>query len=119
MLNKVILIGRVGKDPEIKDFSGRKLARIALATSEKYTSNGVNKEDTEWHNLEMWGKAAEVAEKWAKKGMLLYVDGKIKTQKYEAKDGEKKQSVSIVVGEFRIIDWGHKTEKTQSHDDFF
>ena len=77
MINKVILMGRLGKDPVIKRLNGgRIVANVTLATNEVYQNAGVLKEITEWHQLEMWDKQAEFAEKYLKKGRVIYVDGK-------------------------------------------
>ena len=83
-LNKVTLIGNVGKDPEIKTFaSGNKVANITLATSERYKDrNGEQKEETEWHSVQAFGKLADVVERFVHKGSLLYLDGKIRTRSY-------------------------------------
>lgn len=90
MINKTILVGRVGRDPEIHEFPTGKLATFSIATTEKYTDkSGEKQESTEWHNIIVNGKLADVVEKYVKKGDLVYVEGKIKYQKYEDKAGEK------------------------------
>lgn len=88
-LNKVQLIGRTGKDPEVRHLdSGVTVASFSLATSENYTNKqGEKVEQTEWHNIVAWGKLAEIIEKWVTKGQLLYIEGKLKTRKWE-KDGQ-------------------------------
>jgi len=96
MLNKVTLVGNVGQSPEIKDLNGNKIAKFSLATSEKYTNKGGEKiNNTEWHNIVIFGKLAGVVEKYVKKGDKLYIEGKIKTNSYE-KDGIKRYSTSII-----------------------
>jgi len=86
-VNKIILIGNIGNDPEIKEVNGNKLAKLSLATSEKYTNKqGEKVENSEWHNVTFWGRTAEVVEQYVKKGMKLYVEGSIKYNKVE-KDG--------------------------------
>ena len=84
-LNKVMLIGRLGKDPEVKTFeNGTKVAKVTLATSEKYKDKTGNLvENTEWHNLEIWGDLAKIAEQYLRKGKLIYVEGKIKTDSWK------------------------------------
>lgn len=95
-LNKVQLIGRLGKDPEIRRLdSGVIVASFSIATSENYTNKqGEKVEQTEWHNIVTWGKLAEVVEKYVKKGMLIYIEGKLKTRQWE-KDGQKHYTTEI------------------------
>ena len=84
-LNKVMLIGHLGKDPVVTTFeSGTKVAKVSLATTEKFKDKSGNpQETTEWHNLEIWGDQAKVAEQYLRKGKLVYVEGKIKTDSWE------------------------------------
>ena len=104
-LNRVTLIGNVGKDPEIKTFaSGNKVAQITLATSERYKDrNGEQKEDTEWHSVQAFGKLADVVERFVHKGSLLYLDGKIRTRSYEA-DGRTIYRTEIVADHIQMLD---------------
>ena len=104
-LNKVLLIGNVGKDPEIKTFaSGNKVAQITLATTERYKDrNGEQKEDTEWHSVQAFGKLADVVERFVHKGSLLYLDGKIRTRSYEA-DGRTVYRTEILADHIQILD---------------
>jgi single-strand DNA-binding protein len=97
-VNKVVLIGRLGKDPIVKVFeSGDKNANFSLATSESFTNReGQKIEQTEWHNIVLRKGLAEVAEKYLKKGELVYVEGKIKTREYTDKDGQKKRITEII-----------------------
>ncbi len=97
-INKVILIGRLGKDPFVKVFeSGDKNVTFSLATSESYTTrDGQKNELTEWHNIVLRKGLAEVAEKYLKKGDLIYVEGKIKSREYTDKDGQKKRITEII-----------------------
>ena len=87
-VNKVILIGNLGKDPEVKYLdSGVAVANFSLATSESYKNKeGERVNQTEWHNIVLWRGLAEVAEKWLKKGSSVYIEGKIKTRKWEDKE---------------------------------
>lgn len=98
-VNKVILIGNVGKDPEVKFIeSGIAVARFPLATTEVYydrNNNNEKKENTEWHNIVLWRNLAETAQKYVKKGKQLYIEGKIQTRSYE-KDGQKLYFTEIV-----------------------
>lgn len=105
MINKAILLGRLGKDPVIRKLdSGRVVANVSLATNEYYTKDGQRMESTEWHNLEMWDQQALNAEKYFKKGMLLYVEGKIRTDKYTDTDGNEKQLRKIRVISYQMIE---------------
>ena len=104
-LNKVTLIGNVGKDPEIKTFaSGNKVASITLATSERYKDrNGEQKEDTEWHSVQAFGKLADIVERFVHKGSLLYLDGTIRTRSYEA-DGRTVYRTEILADHIQMLD---------------
>src|SRR6478735_450377 len=111
-VNKVILIGRLGKDPEVRTLeSGRKVANLTLATSETYKDkNGEKQEITEWHNINFWGPAAEVLEKYLKKGSQLYVEGKLRTRSYEDKEGNKKYVTEILGENFNFLGGGNRPE---------
>ena len=104
-LNRVTIIGNVGKDPEIKTFaSGNKVASITLATSERYKDrNGEQKEDTEWHSVQAFGKLADIVERFIHKGSLLYLDGKIRTRSYEA-DGRTVYRTEILADHIQMLD---------------
>lgn len=103
MLNKVELIGNLGKDPEVKTFEGgNQVASFSIATSEKYKNKeGELVQDTEWHNVVFWGKLAGVIEKYVNKGDRLYVSGKIKTRSYEAEGGTK--YITEIIGREMIM----------------
>jgi len=105
MINKVTLIGNLGSDPEIKELSnGVKLARVGLATNERYQdSAGEWKDITEWHNVLFWRKSAESAERVLKKGMQIYVEGKIKYRKWQDDQGNDKYATDIEARGFRIL----------------
>ncbi len=96
-VNKVILIGNVGKDPEVRHLdSGVAVANFPLATSESYTAkNGERITTTEWHNIVLWRGLAEVAEKYVTKGKQLFIEGRIRTRNYEDKDGNKRYMTEI------------------------
>ena len=97
-VNKVILIGNLGKDPEVRHLeSGRAVANFSLATSEFYKNkSGERVTNTEWHNIVLWTPLAEIAEKYLKKGNQVYIDGKIQTRTYDDKDGIRKYITEIV-----------------------
>lgn len=106
MLNRVTLIGRLGKDPEVRRLeSGAAVAKFSLATSESYKDKDGNKVDTtEWHNIVVWRTQAEIAEKFLKKGMLVYVEGKLTYREYTDKDNVKKYYTEIVASNFQMLE---------------
>lgn len=107
MVNRVTLIGRLGKDPVIKHFSNdNAIAEFSLATDESYKNKeGQKVEQTEWHNIKIPTKGlAGIAEKYLKKGSLLYVEGKIRTRNYDDKDGNKKYITEIICESFKMLD---------------
>ena len=103
-VNKVILLGRVGKDVEVRDINGTKCATFTLATSEKYKDrNGEVKELTEWHNIVAWRQTADICEKYVKKGDQLFVEGRIKSRTWETDRGEKRYATDIVVDKIELL----------------
>ena len=103
-LNKAMLIGNVGKNPEVRSVQGgAKVAQFTLATTEKYTDrDGGSHENTEWHNIVVWNKPAEFVEKFVQKGTLLFVEGKIRTRSFD-KDGEKRYVTEIVADKIQTL----------------
>jgi len=107
MINKVILLGRLGKDPLVKHLdNGRVVANVTLATNDYYTKDGQRMESTEWHNLELWDNHARTAEKYLRKGSVLYVEGKIRTDKYTDAEGVEKQVKKIRVLQMQMMGGG-------------
>lgn len=105
-LNKVQLIGRLGNDPEVKYMpSGDAVANLSLATSENWKdkASGEKKEATEWHRCSMFGRLAEIAGEYLKKGALIYVEGKIKTRKWTDKDNIERYTTEIHVHEMKML----------------
>jgi len=104
-VNKVILIGHLGNDPELKYHStGTPYCSFSLATNTSYKDDKGNKiEKTEWHRLVAWRKLAEIIHKYLKKGSLIYCEGSLKYSEFE-KDGQKRYSTSIVINEMRMLD---------------
>ncbi len=104
-INKVILIGRLGKDPEVVNFeSGTKKVSFPLATGESYTNkNGERIENTEWHNIVMWRRLAEIAESYLRKGDPVYLEGKLRTRNYDDKDGNKRYITEIEVENLSML----------------
>ncbi len=113
-INKVILVGHLGKDPEVRNLEGgAKVASFSLATTENYTNKEGNRVDqTEWHNVTVWRGLADVAEKYLTKGKQIYLEGKIRTRSYEDKEGVKKYSTDIVADTFTML--GKKEEGSNS-----
>jgi single-strand DNA-binding protein len=114
-INKVILVGRLGKDPEVKTTpSGQTLAKFSLATDEKFTDkSGQRQEKTEWHNIIVWGKLAEICGNYLRKGKLVYIEGSIKTDSWDDKEtGAKKYRTEIIASEMRML--GTKSEDDRS-----
>lgn len=98
-VNKVILIGNLGKDPEVRYLeSGVPIANFPLATSESYTdkTSGERRNQTEWHNIVLWRGLAEVAEKYLKKGQKVYIEGKLRTRSWNDKEGSTRYTTEIV-----------------------
>lgn len=106
-VNKVILIGNIGKDPETRAFaSGDKVTNATLATSESWKDKqtGEQKESTEWHNLVFIGRLADIAERYVKKGSKIYVEGSIKTRKWQDKEGQDRYTTEVRVRELQLLD---------------
>ena len=104
-VNKVILLGNLGKDPEIRRLDdGRGVANFSLATSETYKNkSGEKVTNTEWHNIVLWSPLADIAENYLKKGSQVYIEGKISNRSYEDKDGVKKYISEVVGREITLL----------------
>ena len=104
-VNKVILIGNLGKDPEVRHLEGGvAVARFPLATSESYKDkSGQRVEKTEWHNVVLWRGLAEVAEKYLRKGQSVFIEGKIRTSQYQDKEGNQRYSTEIVADNMTML----------------
>lgn len=121
MVNKVTLVGRLGKDPEVRHLeNGAVVANFSVATSERYKDkDGNRQEKTEWHNISAWRYQAEFAEKYLNKGALVYIDGKLRTRSWEDKEGNKKYTTEVIVDNIQKLDWkrddsGSSTETATS-----
>ncbi|MFM9836956.1 MAG: single-stranded DNA-binding protein [Cyclobacteriaceae bacterium] len=102
--NSVQLIGNLGKDPEVKTFDKSKKASFTIATTDSYkNAKGEKVEDTQWHNIVIWGPLAEVAEKYLKKGMEVCVEGKLVHRNYETDKGEKRYITEINVNDMLML----------------
>ena len=107
MINKVILVGRLGKDPEVRSTpSGTSVAKFSLATDERFTDkNGEKQERTEWHNVVAWGKLGEICGQYLKKGKLVFIEGSIRTDSWDDKEsGQKKYRTEIVARDMKMLD---------------
>ncbi len=104
--NKVILIGNVGKDPEVRHLeTGIAVASFTLATTERYKNrNGELQDQTEWHNIVCWRNLAELSEKYIKKGAQIFVEGKIRTRSWADQTGAKRYTTEIVADNIRLLD---------------
>jgi single-strand DNA-binding protein len=105
-LNRVQLIGRLGKDPESRFIpTGKKVATFSLAVSNRWKSaEGGTKESTEWFNIEAWGRLGEICAQYLHKGSLVYVEGRLQTDKYEDKSGETKYYTKVVALSMQMLD---------------
>ncbi len=116
-LNKVLLIGNVGKDPEVRNLeSGAKTASFALATSERYKDrSGETREMTEWHNIVAWRGLADLAEKYIRKGSQIYVEGRIRSRSYTDRDGNTKYITEIQADAIQLL--GRKSDNPATQND--
>jgi single-strand DNA-binding protein len=106
-VNKVILVGRLGKDPEIRSTpQGTSVARFTIATDEKFTDrNGEKQERTEWHNIVAWSRLAEICGQYLKKGKLVYIEGSIRTDSWDDKEtGVKKYRTEVIANTMQMLD---------------
>ncbi len=119
-INKVILIGHLGGDPELRKLTGDvSVTSFALATSEMIKKNGVKVEQTDWHQIIMWRVLADVAVKLLRKGKLVYIEGKLKTRSYEDKEGILRYSTEVVAETFTLLgrnsDFEERVENSTAH----
>ncbi|MEE8437707.1 MAG: single-stranded DNA-binding protein [Candidatus Neomarinimicrobiota bacterium] len=112
-VNKVVLVGHLGSDPDSRYTpSGTAVVNFTLATNEAWRdSNGESQEKTEWHRCVMFGKSAELAGEWLKKGQLVYIEGKLQTRNWEDKDGNKRYTTEIVSDVFTML--GRKMNESE------
>ena len=119
MLNKVTLIGNLGKDPEMREtMSGDRVANFSIATTEKYKKNGEVVENVEWHNCAAFGKLADICGQYLIKGSMIYVEGQIRTQKWVDKtDGNTRYATQIKVERMIMLGGNKYKQETEKHDD--
>jgi single-strand DNA-binding protein len=104
-VNKVMLVGRLGRDPETRyTGGGQAVANFSVATDETYKDrNGEKQKRTEWHKIVVWGKQAEIAQQYLKKGSLVFIEGRIQSREWQDKEGQKRTSFEIVASNFRML----------------
>ena len=104
-VNRVILVGRLGRDPETRyTGGGQAVADFSVATDETYKDkNGERQKRTEWHKIVVWGKQAEIAQQYLKKGSLIFIEGRIQSREWQDKEGQKRTSFEIVASNFRML----------------
>jgi len=114
-VNRVILVGRLGGDPETRyTSSGQAVCNFSLATDETFKDrSGEKQKKTEWHRIVVWGKQAEIAQQYLTKGALLYLEGKIQSRQWDDREGNKRTSTDIVVSSFRMLGGGKRQESDQ------
>ena len=105
MINKVILVGRLGRDPELRYTpSGTAVANFSVATDERWSSAGGEAQSrTEWHNIVVWSKLAEICNQYLTKGRLVFIEGRIQTRDWEDKDGNKRRTTEIVASDMKML----------------
>jgi single-strand DNA-binding protein len=113
-VNKVILVGRLGRDPETRYTSGgQAVCNFSMATDESFKSkSGERQKRTEWHKIVVWGKQAEIAQQYLKKGSQLYLEGRIQSREWTDKENQKRTSFEIVATDFRFL--GSKSDSMGS-----
>lgn len=105
MINKVILLGNLGKDPEAKEIQSGKVCNFSIATTRKWKDKDGNKaEETEWHNVSAFGALAGICEKYLRKGSKVYIEGRIHTRKWEDKEGKTQYSTSVIADDLKMLD---------------
>ena len=106
-MNKIIVIGNVGREPEMKYTSGgNAVTNFSLASNRRYTANGEQRNETEWFNCSAWGRLAEVASQHLRKGQQVYVEGRLKSRTYTTQNGETRFSNDITITEMQMLDQG-------------
>lgn len=117
MVNKITLLGRVGKEQDVRSLdNGKKVATFSLATSERYTVNGEKKETTEWHNIVAWDPLAGIIEKYVNKGDMLYIEGKITNRSYNDNDGNNRYFTEIIARELKMLGGNQKSAEKQQEE---
>lgn len=115
-INKVILIGRLGRDPEVKYTpSGQAVAKFSIATDETYKDrNGEQQRRTEWHNIVAWRRLAEICGEYLAKGKLVYIEGRLRTRKWEDREGNKRSTTEIEAREMQMLSPKGEGDRSES-----
>ena len=114
---KVILIGNLGKDPEVRSMqNGGEIVNLSIATSERWKDKATNepKEKTEWHRVVFFGRVAEVAEQYLRKGSQIYIEGRLQTRKWQDRDGNDRYTTEIVGNDMQMLGGGRKSDTDES-----
>lgn len=111
-LNKVILVGRLTRDPETKTVNGNQLSLVSIANGRKYKSNGESKEETNYFDCKIWGKLSEIVSKYCSKGSQVCIEGRLKQERWDGSDGKKHYKILIVVESLQML--GGKKEGNHS-----
>jgi single-strand DNA-binding protein len=120
-VNKVILIGNLGKDPEIRHLeNGATVGNFSIATSESYTdrTTGEKRESTDWHDIVVWRGLAEITEKYLKKGTKVFIEGKLKKRSWQDKEGNTRYTIEVVADELTILSRSEQSERTMNTGQF-
>lgn len=118
MVNKAIIVGRLGRDPEMRRTStGTPVASFSVATDEKWTGQDGNKQSkTEWHNVVAWSRLAEICEQYLKKGKLVYIEGRLQTREWDDREGNKRRTTEIVASNMQMLSSRQEDEAMGSQD---
>ncbi len=118
-INKVIIVGRVGNNPELKTLSpGNMVATFSVATSESWVKDGQKQERTEWHRIVVWGKQAENCAKYLAKGRQVYIEGRLQTRQWEDQQGQKKYSTEIVANTVQFLGGQSEQSNTNTNNNY-
>ncbi len=111
MVNKAIIIGRLGRDPELRrTANGTAVANFSIATDESWnTRDGEKQTKTEWHNIVVWSRLAEICAEYLQKGKLVYIEGRLQTREWEDRDGNKRRTTEIVANEMKMLSGKNET----------
>ncbi|MBX9838824.1 MAG: single-stranded DNA-binding protein [Silvanigrellaceae bacterium] len=116
-VNKAILVGRLGQDPEIRSTtSGQNVCTFSVATSESFIKEGNKQEKTEWHRVVLWGKLAEIAHKFLKKGRLVYIEGKLQTRSWQDQQGQKRYTTEILSNSIQFLESNSQTTNQNDNE---
>ncbi|MFQ5928235.1 MAG: single-stranded DNA-binding protein [Acidobacteriota bacterium] len=116
MVNRVILVGRLGRDPEMRyTSSGTPVTNFSVATNERWNNqNGERQERTEWHKIVTWSKLAEICNQYLTKGQLVYIEGRLQTREWDDRDGNKRRTTEIVASDMRML--GSRTQESSTQE---